>query len=409
MCLYKRKGVRLKVNEIQKYLAKAAGKDQVAAGEDITVKVDLVITHDVTGPMAVEQFREIGISKVFDPQKVVIVLDHNIPAASPEARSAHNILKRFQKEFGIILYDKSEGVIHQVVAEKHRLNRGSIIVGADSHTCTAGAYGALAFGVGATELAAAMAAGTIDFEVPQTYEIRLEGTMKPGVYAKDVILHLIGKFGTAGFTDKSVIYTGSALDKMSLEDKMTISNMGIEMGTMISYFSEDKQAEDVEGTYVFNLEEIPPSIACPHSPGNVKRLEDTLGIEISQVVIGSCTNGRLTDMRIAAEVLQGNRVHENVTLIVVPASKTIAEAMMEEGITKIIMDAGAIVTNPSCGPCFGAHMGLASKEDVVISTTNRNFPGRMGHKEANIYLASPRTAAESAVAGKIVLPGTIKK
>ncbi|KUO49721.1 MAG: 3-isopropylmalate dehydratase [Desulfitibacter sp. BRH_c19] len=396
------------MNEIEKYLAKAAGKDQVAVGEDITVNVNLVITHDVTGPMAVEQFREIGIKNVFDPGKVVFVLDHIMPAASPEARAFHNILKKFQKEFGVVLYDKSEGVIHQVVAEKHRLDRGSIIVGADSHTCTAGAYGVLAFGVGATELAASMATGTIDIEVPETYELRLDGEMKPGVYAKDIILHLIGKFGTAGFTDKAVIYTGSAVEKMSLEDKMTISNMGIEMGTMISYFSEEKGAEEVNETFVFNIEEISPSISCPHSPGNVKRVEETLGVEINQVVIGSCTNGRLVDMRIAAGILEGNKVHENVTLIVVPASNTIASAMNEEGITKIMMDAGAIITNPGCGPCFGAHMGLAAKEDVVVSTTNRNFPGRMGHKEANIYLASPRTAAESAVAGKIVLPGTVK-
>ncbi len=396
------------MNEIHKYLAKAAGKDNVSVGEDITVKVDLVIAHDVTGPMAVEQFKEIGISKVFDPQKVVFVLDHVIPAASPEARAGHNYLKKFQKEFGVVLHDKSEGVIHQVVAERHQMGRGSIIVGADSHTCTAGAYGVLAFGVGATELAAAMATGTIDIEVPETYEIRLEGKTQPGVYAKDIILHLIGKFGTAGFTDKAVIYTGSAVEKMPMEDKMTISNMGIEMGTMISYFSENKEAGEVKETYVVNLEEILPSIACPHSPGNVKKAEDLVGLEVNQVVIGSCTNGRLVDMRVAAEVLADNKVHENVTLIVVPASNTIAAAMNEEGITKIMMDAGAIVTNPSCGPCFGAHMGLAAKEDVVVSTTNRNFPGRMGHKEANIYLASPRIAAESAVAGKIVVPGTIK-
>lgn len=396
------------MNEIHRYLARAAGKDKVSVGEDITVKVDLVIAHDVTGPMAVEQFREIGISKVFDPQRVVFVLDHVIPAASPEARAGHNYLKKFQKEFGVVLHDKSEGVIHQVVAERHQMERGSIIVGADSHTCTAGAYGVLAFGVGATELAAAMATGTIDIEVPETYEIRLEGKTQPGVYAKDIILHLIGKFGTAGFTDNAVIYTGSAVEEMPMEDKMTISNMGIEMGTMISYFSESKEAGEVKETYVINLEEIPPSIACPHSPGNVKKAEDLAGLEVNQVVIGSCTNGRLADMRVAAEVLAGNKVHENVTLIVVPASNTIAAAMNEEGITKIMMDAGAIVTNPSCGPCFGAHMGLAAKEDVVVSTTNRNFPGRMGHKEANIYLASPRIAAESAVAGKIVVPGTIK-
>lgn len=396
------------MNEILQYLAKAAQKEKIAVGDDITVNVDLVISHDVTGPMAIEQFQKIGVKEVFDPQKVVFVLDHIIPAATVEARRLHNQLKKFQREFSTVLYDKSEGVIHQIIAEKHRLPRGSVIVGADSHTCTAGAYGVIAIPVGATELAASMATGTIDLEVPETSEIRLEGEMSPGVYAKDVILHLIGNFGTDGFTDKAVIYTGSALKKMSLEEKMTISNMGIEMGAMISYFSEKEKAEEVEETHVIDLAKIPPSVACPHSPGNVKPVAEIAGTEITQVVVGSCTNGRLSDMEIVAEVLQENKVAEGVTLVVVPASQAIAQAMEDQGLTRIIREAGAIVANPSCGPCFGAHMGLVDKEDVVVSTTNRNFPGRMGDKEAKIYLVSPRTAAESALAGKITVPGTVK-
>jgi 3-isopropylmalate dehydratase large subunit len=396
------------MNELERYLAKAAGKKTVTPGEDITVKVDLVIAHDVTGPMAVEQFYKIGIPRVYDPQKVVLVLDHIMPAASVEARALHNCLKDFSRKFGVTLYDKGQGVIHQVIAEEHRLDRGAILIGADSHTCMAGAYGVIAISVGATELAAGMATGTIDLEVPESYEIRLEGQLQPGVYAKDVILHLIGKFGTDGFTDKAVIYTGSAAARMSVEEKMTISNMGIEMGAMISYFAGQDNIGPVAETYTIDAGAIQPLVACPHSPGNVKPVGEAAGIKITQVVIGSCTNGRLSDMEVAAEVLQGQKVHEDVTMLVVPASCRVAEAMDHKGITGILRAAGAIISSPGCGPCFGAHMGLLAKDDVAVSTTNRNFPGRMGHREAQVYLASPRVAAESAVAGRIVLPGTIK-
>lgn len=245
------------MNELEQYLAIAAGKAKVGAGEEITAGVDLVIAHDVTGPMAVEQFQRIGVNQVFDQQKVVFVLDHIIPAATVEARRLHNSLRRFSRHFNNVLYDKGQGVIHQVVAEKH-LAKGAIIVGADSHTCTAGAYGRIAIAVGATELAATMATGVIDLEVPETYEIRLEGKMNPGVYAKDVILHLIGKFGTGGFTDQAVIFAGSGVTGMSLEEKMTISNMGIEMGAMITYFSDLDSVGPVRETFVFDLCEISP-------------------------------------------------------------------------------------------------------------------------------------------------------
>lgn len=397
------------MNQIEKYLAQAAGLEQIKAGDDITVGVDLVIAHDVTGPMAVEQFRRIGIGKVFDPHKVVFVLDHIIPAATVEAKGLHNVLKKFSQEFGVKIYDHGEGVIHQVIAEKHRLSRGSILIGADSHTCTAGAYGALALGVGATELAASMATGTMDLEVPEVYEIRLEGRLKPEVYAKDIILFLIGHFGTAGFTDKAIIFTGSALEHLTIDDRMTISNMGIEMGAMISYFADLSQPiGPVKEVYTFKVEEIPVSVACSPNPGNVVSVDKVAGIPITQVVIGSCTNGRLSDMAIAAEVLKGRKVADTVTLLVIPASANIASQMDELGYTQIFRNAGGIVTSPGCGPCFGAHMGLLSADDSAVSTTNRNFPGRMGHKEAKVYLASPRLAAECAVVGKIATPGMIE-
>lgn len=396
------------MNIVEKYLSKAAGLEAVEAGEDITVDVELVVAHDVTGPMAIEEFTKIGVNRVFDPEKVVFVLDHIIPAATVEAKTLHNIVKQFQRDFGIILYDRAQGVIHQVIAERHRVSPGSIVVGADSHTCTAGAYGAVAIAVGATELAAAMATGKLELEVPETYEIRLEGRLQPGVYAKDIILQLIGRFGTGGFTDKAVVYTGDAVKKMSLDDKMTISNMGIEMGAMISLFAEEGQIGPVKDTYIFDLSVLPASVACPYSPGNVKPVREVAGKKVTQVVVGSCTNGRYSDMQVVAEILRDYHVHPDVTMLVVPASDNILARMEKENLTGILRGAGAIITNPGCGPCFGAHMGLAAKNDVVVSTTNRNFPGRMGHKKAQVYLASPRTAAESAVAGKLVAPGTIK-
>jgi len=400
--------VNRSMNIIEKYLAQAAGLPVVSPGDDITVQVDLVVAHDVTGPMAIEEFRKIGVDRVFDPQKVVFVFDHIIPAATVEAKTLHNSVKKFQQEFGVILYDRAQGVIHQVVAERHRVAPGRVVVGADSHTCTAGAYGAVAIAVGATELAAAMATGKLDLEVPETYEIRLTGELAPGVYAKDVILQLIGRFGTDGFTDKAVVYTGDGVQGMSLDDKMTISNMGIEMGAMISLFATEDDIGLVKETYVIDLSALPPSVACPHSPGNVKPVAEVAGTKITQAVIGSCTNGRLSDMRAAAEVLRDRQVHPEVTLLVVPASVEVLAGMEKEGLTEVFRRAGAIVTNPGCGPCFGAHMGLAAEDDVVVSTTNRNFPGRMGHKKAQVYLASPRTAAESAVTGHLVVPGTVK-
>jgi len=395
------------MNELERYLAKAAGRDLVQAGDDITVQVDLVISHDVTGPMAADEFEKIGIDRVYDPEKVVFVFDHIMPAATVDAKAMQNRVKRFSQKYGTTLFDKGQGVIHQVVAEAYPLPRGAVIIGADSHTCMAGASGVIAMGVGATELAATMATGTIDLEVPETFEIRLSGQLAPGVYAKDLILHLIGRFGTDGFTDRAVVYSGPALEGLTLDDKMTISNMGIEMGAMISYFAQAQEVGPVQDRLDLDLGQIPPSVACPPSPGNVVPVGEVAGTAVTQVVIGSCTNGRVSDMAIAAEVLAGKKVHENVTLIVVPASISIAQAMEDQGITRTLRAAGALVANPGCGPCFGGHLGLLTNDDVAVSTTNRNFPGRMGAREARVYLASPRTAAETAVAGKIVAPGTV--
>lgn len=395
------------MNEIEKYLARAAGLETVRVGEDITVNIDLAIAHDVTAPMAISQFAKIGIDRVFDPAKVMFVFDHVFPAPNIPARHNQRQLMEFADKYKVRCYAKGEGVIHQIVAEEGGLTRGNILIGADSHTCTAGAYGVLAFGVGSTEIAAAMATGTLDIEVPPVQLIRLEGKASPGVYAKDIILHLIGKFGTDGFTDQGIIFAGSWVKNADIEEKMTISNMTIEMGAMVSYFSECEDVGPVSETHIIEVDKLVPVTACPHSPGNVKPIADVLNTTVNQVVIGSCTNGRLSDMRVAAQVFSKAKVHSNVICIALPASNKVAQAMEKEGLTRIMREAGVTVMNPGCGPCYGGHMGIVTEDDVVVSTTNRNFPGRMGAKDANIYLASPRAAAEAAVSGKIVLPGTV--
>lgn len=396
------------MNVIERILAKKANLAQVKENAEITVKVDLAIAHDVTGPIAIEQFRKIGVPKVYDRNRVAFIMDHNIPCSTVDSRKQHNIVRQFCQEYGTRLYDRSEGVIHQLAFEEGLYKRGDLIVGADSHTCTAGAHGVIAIPLGSTELAAVMALGELDLEVPRTHVIRVSGKLRPYVYGKDIILHTIGKFTTNGFTDQAVIFTGDAILGLPYEEKMTIANMMIEMGAMIGYIDQgDEEIGEVYATHEIDAQEIVPVAACPSSPGNVRPLSELRGIRIDQAVLASCTNGRYSDMQIAAEVLRGRKVASHVSMIVVPASRRILEQMEADGLTKVFRDAGAIVANPGCGPCFGSHQGLLTENDVAVSSTNRNFPGRMGDKQAQIYLASPRTVAESAVAGCLTEPGTI--
>jgi homoaconitase/3-isopropylmalate dehydratase large subunit len=395
------------MNEIERYLAAAANRPTVGMGEDISIGVDLAMAHDVTAPLAMTQFEEIGVPKVFDPKKIVFIIDHLYPAPTVEARQCHRRMREFAEQYGICLFDKGEGICHQLLREQFRLQRGAILVGADSHTCTAGAYGVLGFPVGSTEFAAAMATGTLDIEVPPVTAIYLDGKLSAGVYAKDVVLHLIGKFGTDGFTDQAIMIRGNWAQQASLDDKMTISNMGIEMGAMLSVFSDSTDPASVAAVHNFQVGTIPAVMACPSSPGNVRSVAELVDTAVTQVVIGSCTNGRLSDMREVAAVFRHVKVHPSVNCIILPASRTVVEEMEREGLSQLFRQAGAVVTSPGCGPCFGGHMGLVTGSDIVVATSNRNFPGRMGAKEGKVYLASPRTAAEAAAAGSIVLPGTI--
>jgi 3-isopropylmalate/(R)-2-methylmalate dehydratase large subunit len=395
------------MNFIEKYLATAAGLETVAVGQDIRCRVDLVAAHDVTGPMAIQQFEQIGIDQVFDPQKVVMVIDHIFPAATIQAKSMHWIIKDFARQYGITLYDQGQGVIHQVLAESHRLQPGKILVGADSHTCTAGGYGVIAIPVGSTELAAAMATGSIDIEVPEVIEVYMTGQLSPYVSGKDIVLSLIKEFGVDGLTDKAIVFTGPGIRAVTMDDRMTICNMGIEMGAMIACFGEEEAAADVAQTVPLALETITTVAACPHSPANVRPVAELTDVAVTQVVVGSCTNGRLSDMEQVVQVLKDRKVNAAVTMLVIPASKNILAAMEQAGWCKILRDAGAVITNPGCGPCFGAHQGLGTERDVIVSTTNRNFPGRMGHRNAQVYLASPATAAATAVRGRITPPGLL--
>jgi len=368
--------------------------------------VGLVAAHDVTAPMAISQFREIGVDRVFDPKAVVLVMDHILPAATVNARTGQWSLKDFAAEFGVTLYERGQGVIHQLLAERHRLEPGEILIGADSHTGTSGGYGVIGIGVGSTEAAAAMATGCIDLEVPPTVRVCLTGTMPANVGGKDVVLHLLSVYGTAGLTDKALYLTGPSAASLPLEDRMTICNMGIEMGAFFSLFDLSPnglagETGDFQDTLALRLDELEPLAACPSSPGNIRPVRELGDVALTQVVVGSCTNGRLSDMEQLVRGLDGRPVAPGVDLIVIPSSDRVLEAMEERGWTKLLRASGAVITNPGCGPCFGAHQGLTAERDVVASTTNRNFPGRMGHREAQIYLVSPATAAASALTGKL--------
>ena len=393
------------MNCVERYLAKAAGVEEAKAGQDLSCKVSYVAAHDVTAPIAIDMFRKIGVKKVFDPDRVALIVDHIYPANSEKARNNVWTMKDFADEFGVHLYHRGEGVIHQLMYEKHRAQPGELVVIADSHTGTCGGYGAVGVGVGSTELAAAMATGKLDLEVPQVIQIYLTGKRRSNVFGKDLILYLGSQFGTDYLVDRALMFTGPGIDDLSVAERMTVCNMGIELGAMITLFGTTEKEPDTLEVKEIDLGSLEPQIARPFSPANVVPVREVAGTPVTQVVVGSCTNGRLNDMEQVAKAFEGKHVHPDVNTLVVPASKDILDEMEKRGWCKIIRDAGATVLNPGCGSCFGAHEGLTSERDTVVSTTNRNFPGRMGSMKAKIYLASPATAAATALAGKITVPG----
>ena len=408
----------------EKILAKASNKSSSKAGEMVMAYIDVAMTHDLTGPLSVESFRKIGTEKVWDPSKIVIPFDHQVPADSLDAANNHIIMREFVKEQGIeSFYDVNEGVCHQILPELGHVVPGEVIVGTDSHTCTHGALGAFATGIGSTDMAMVFSTGQLWFKIPETIRFNIEGTLNENVYAKDVVLNIIGKVGADGATYKACEFAGETVSNMSVSDRMVLCNMAIEMGgktglvepddKTLNYvkarsnkpfevFKTDLEAPSLEIIDI-DVNNLEPQIACPHNVDNVKPVSE-VDKEIDQVFLGSCTNGRISDLRQAAKILKGNKIANGVRMLVIPASKEVYTKALNEGLINIFVDSGALVCNPCCGPCLGGHVGLIGPGEVSLSTSNRNFKGRQGSPEGEVYLSSASVAASSAIEGKIVAP-----
>ncbi len=412
----------------QKILADHAGLESVEAGQLIEAKLDVVMANDITGPMALPILKQMS-DKVFDKDKVMFVPDHFTPNKDIKSAENSKAIREFVKEQGItnVFEQGKSGVEHAILPELGLVVAGECIIGADSHTCTYGALGAFSTGMGTTDVATGMATGEIWFKVPSAVKFVITGTPGPYVSGKDVILHIIGRIGVDGALYKSMEFVGDGIKNLSMDDRFTIANMAIEAGAKNGIFIVDEQTEsymkehstktykvyeaDEDAAYdeviTVDLSEVRPTVSFPHLPENAKTVDEIAEMEpikIDQVVIGSCTNGRMEDMRKAAAILKGQTVHEDVRVMVVPATQKIYKECMKEGLMDIFVDAGCAVNTPSCGPCMGGHMGVLAAGEKCVSTTNRNFVGRMGHVESLIYLASPEVAAASAIAGYIANP-----
>ncbi|UCF44578.1 MAG: 3-isopropylmalate dehydratase large subunit [Planctomycetota bacterium] len=410
----------------EKILARAAGKEKVAPGEIVDGSIDIIMCVDVTTPPAISMLEEKGLDKVFDPEKIVITPDHFQPAKDIKSAELHKRLEQWARRHKIKHYYKlgRAGVCHALLPEQGHIRPGEVIIGPDSHTCTYGAFAAFGTGVGSTDLAAAIATGKLWFKVPASIKFVLNGSLGPGVYSKDVILAIIARTGTDGALYKAMEFTGPTLAEMSMEGRMTITNMAIEAGakngtigfddvtkeyldgrlkdkTDYTVFKSDANAEYVR-TEEFDCSKIEPMVALPHLPSNGVPIGDCAGKEMDQAYIGSCTNGRIEDLRIAADILKGKEVA--IRTIVVPATPVIWKQAKDEGLFDIFYEAGCVIAAPTCGACLGGFMGVLAAGEKCISTTNRNFVGRMGHPESEVYLASPATAAASAIEGKLTDP-----
>ncbi|NLX70263.1 MAG: 3-isopropylmalate dehydratase large subunit [Clostridiales bacterium] len=415
----------------QKILAAHAGLDKVEAGQLIMGKLDLVLGNDITAPVAIREFKRMGAQKVFDKKKVALVPDHFTPNKDIKSAEQCRILREFAYDMDIENYFEvgQMGVEHALIPEKGLVVPGDVVIGADSHTCTYGALGAFSTGVGSTDMAAGMATGQAWFKVPETIKFVLKGRLGKWVSGKDVILHIIGMIGVDGALYQSMEFVGEGLSSLSMDDRFTIANMAIEAGakngifqvddTTLEYVKEHSEREykvyeadedaEYKKVYEIDLSSITPTVAFPHLPENVRTFDQIGDIPIHQVVIGSCTNGRLGDLRIAAQILKGQKVHPHVRVIVIPATQKIYLEALREGLLEIFIEAGAVVSTPTCGPCLGGHMGILAKGERAVATTNRNFVGRMGHPESEVYLASPAVAAASAITGKISSPEEVVK
>ncbi len=415
----------------QKILAAHAGLEAVEAGQLILVDLDRVLGNDITSPVAIREFNNIGAKTVYDKEKVTMVMDHFAPNKDIKAATQCKMCRDFCNEHEVThFYDVgSMGIEHALLPEKGLVLPGDVVIGADSHTCTYGALGAFSTGVGSTDMACGMATGKAWFKVPSAIKFVLKGKLNKYVSGKDVILHIIGKIGVDGALYKSMEFVGEGVKSLTVFDRLTISNMAIEAGAKNGIFEVDEQTLDYvneratreftvyqadedavyEKTYEFDLSEIKSTVAFPHLPENTKTFDEIGDIKIDQVVIGSCTNGHYKDLAEAAEILKGRKVAKNVRAIIIPATQDIYLKAMENGLLKTFIEAGCIVSTPTCGPCLGGYMGILAAGERAVATTNRNFVGRMGHVESEVYLASPAVAAASAVAGKIADPAEVTK
>ena len=413
----------------QKILAAHAGLDYVEAGQLIEAKLDLVLGNDITSPVAIHEMEKMATDKVFDKDKIALVPDHFVPNKDIKSAEHCKCVREFAKKHDITNYFEvgEMGIEHALLPEKGLTVAGDVVIGADSHTCTYGALGAFSTGVGSTDMAAGMATGLAWFKVPSAIKFVLTGKPAKWISGKDIILHIIGMIGVDGALYKSMEFVGDGIQYLTMDDRFTIANMAIEAGGKNGIFPVDDLTREYlkehatreyteyvadedavyDEEYVIDLSQLKPTVAFPHLPENTHTTDEGFDIAIDQVVIGSCTNGRLDDLRIAAKVLEGHKVKKGIRTIIIPATQKIYLQAIEEGLVKTFIEAGAVVSTPTCGPCLGGYMGILAEDEVAIATTNRNFVGRMGHVTSKIYLASPETAATSAVKGYICDPRNI--
>lgn len=408
----------------QKILAKKAKRDEVHPGEILTLSPDRVLSHDNSADIS-EKFRSLSAERVWDRERIVIILDHIVPAADSRYATNHTIIRDFVKNQGINnFYDLNWGICHQVFSEEGFALPGDLILGADSHTTTYGAFGAFSAGIGRSEMAGIWATGQIWLRVPESIRIDIDGVLPLGVYSKDVILHIIGDLKADGALYQSVEFGGKVVRNMGIADRMVLCNMAVEMGAKNGVVEPDEKTEnwfkerakgryepiyaDLDARYArafrYDISNLKPQVACPHTVDNVRSVREVEGEILDQVLIGTCTNGRIDDLEVAARIFQGRRVKDGTRLLVFPASWRVYKEALKRGIIEVLVESGALIMNPGCGPCLGAHEGVLAPGEICLSTANRNFRGRMGCKEAEIYLASPATAAASAVEGRITDP-----
>jgi 3-isopropylmalate/(R)-2-methylmalate dehydratase large subunit len=407
----------------EKIIGKHA-KKEVSAGEIALVGVDVCLTQDGTGPLAIRQLQKAHLEKAANPKRTVLFLDHAAPSPRRELANDHVTIRKFTQKTGACLSDVGEGVCHQIIAESY-LNPGDILIGADSHTCTGGALGAFATGMGSTDVAVGIALGKTWLRVPETFKVQVEGKLQPGVHPKDIILHLIGTIGADGATYKALEFSGDTIEGMSMSGRLTLSNMAVEAGAKAGLIATDETTRQFltkqgrgskfrkvvpdrdalyERTIHIDASELVPVVAFPHTVDNMKTIDQAQGVKIDQVFVGTCTNGRLEDLKVATEMIKGKKKHPQVRMIIVPASKAVFLEALRAGYIKTLVEFGAAIMAPGCGPCVGVHEGILGDGESCIATMNRNFKGRMGNPEGFIYLASPATAAAAAVAGEIVDP-----